>query len=248
MALDQALTVNTPRINLEASWARLGVLFNCKPASRTPDVERLLLETARRLPNARLLPLAATWLATFGSCVARHRLRGLILRELEPAHRPALGLLLEAAIELGAPRDLAIACEVCNREATPRPLFDVHRTSAALASIAEANASELSRRWGLWSPSIELKSDALRSAAWLHARNPDLRDRFVRKGDLRCSILETLRHDLGGVAASESQLARLCAASRAAINKSLASLAVEVAVAPKSAKSTREGRPVRLAA
>lgn len=234
---------------LEPAWARLGILFNCAPSQRTPDIERLLLETARQLPsNARLLPLVATWLGAFGACVAKHRLRGLVVRELEPEHRPALGLLLEASIEFGAPRDLAIVCKVCPPAREPRPLFDVYRDTPSLAALARKNASEPSLRWGLWAPAVEPKADALRNTAWLLARNPELRPRFFRKGDLRCSILETLRRDLGGRAASESALARRCAASRTAVKKSLTALIAEGEVASMHAQSRREGYSVRVAA
>lgn len=241
--------MKTSAQKLEPAWARLGILLNAAPSPRTPDVERLLLESARQLhSNARLLPLVATWLATFGTCVAKHRLRGLALRELKVEHRPVLGLLLEAAIGLCAPRDLAIVSEVCRPATNPQPLFEAYRKSSSLAALAHKNASDISLRWGLWMPPVEPKADALRNAAWLLTRNPDLRARFIRKGDLRCSILETLQLDLAGVAASESELARLCAASRAAVKKSLAALLVEGEVHSEHGQSRREGHPVRLAA
>jgi len=51
----------------QRSRARLGVLFNCAPASATPDLERSLLDTAHQLHrNGRLLPLIAAWLASMG--------------------------------------------------------------------------------------------------------------------------------------------------------------------------------------
>lgn len=241
--------MNTSHRKIELFWARLGILFNCAPLPRAPDIERLLLETARQLPsNARLFPLVVTWLAKFGVCVAKHRLRGLALRELELVHRPALGLLLESAIELGAPRDLAIVCEVCRPATEPRPLFDVYREAPSLAALAHKNASDVSARWGLWTPPIDLQADALRNTSWLLARNPELRPRFIRKGDLRCSILETLRLDLDGVAGSESELARLCAASRAAVKKSLEALIAEGELVSLPGQTPREGHPVRLVA
>ena len=214
--------------SIESQWARLGVLFNCAPAPRTPDLERLLLATARELAgNARLFPLAVTWLVEHGASVARHRLRRLVISELELAHRPVFGLVLESAIEHGAGRELSIAAEPC-RPATPeRPLFDAARGAVALEAVAARHASGLSRRWGVWAPEVVLKRDALRPGEWLLAHNASFRDRMIRKGDLRCSILESLRRDTSGSVGSESELARLSGATRAAVRKALASLVRE---------------------
>jgi len=87
----------------------------------------------------------------------------------------------------------------------------------------------LSRKWGVWAPEAELKRDAIRPVEWLLAENPGYRERIVRKGDLRCSILEVLRRDVpkGGRVRSESELARLSGATRTAVRKALAALVQE---------------------
>lgn len=218
--------------SVEADWTRLGMLFNCAPAQHTPDLERLLLETARRAPgNARLLPLSVTWLSAYGACVARHRLRRLVESELEPEHQPALGLILSAAVDHGASRDLLLAAEVCRPASPERPLFDVH-AEEPLRSLARSTASPAALAWGLWIPEIAVKPEALRPIDWILRENPSCRDRIIRKGDLRVSILESLRHDTAhGVAASESQLARLAGANRSAVRKALEALELEGAVA-----------------
>jgi hypothetical protein len=210
---------------IERGWARLGILFACAPAKDCPDPERLLLDTARRCGrNARLAPLVVTWLVQYGDFIARHRLKRLAATELEERYRPVLGLLIESAVRLGASRELLIAAEPCGPARPPRPLSDA-ADHPELRDITERNASALSRKWGVWTPELEPRPDAIRPPAWVLARNPHLRDRGLRKGDLRCSIVESLRRDTpDGSVRSESELARLCAANRSAVRKALASL------------------------
>lgn len=234
--------------NIERRWARAGVLLNCTPSRRSPDLERLLLDTARRCPeNARLLPLAATWLVEYGQFVARHRLRRLAIDELEAGHRPALGLLIDAAVAHGATRELLVVSDVCGPAAEPGPLSLVERSSPVLRAVSERNASELSRRWGVWAPEVEPKFDAVRPAPWLLARNPDYRDRIARKGDLRVSILETLRRDAPGhMLPSEVALTRLSGATRTAVRKALVSLQREGLVTVGRGPLNNRDHPVAL--
>lgn len=146
---------------LEQAWAQLGILFGCGPSGESPDLERLLLDTARRCPeNFRLVPVTVTWLAEYGHFVARHRLKRLVRDELEADAKAALGLLIEEAVGHGATRDLLIVSEVCTPRAHPGPLAAVHRSNPALAAIAQRRASKLSRRWGVWTPPVELKPEA----------------------------------------------------------------------------------------
>src|SRR4051812_43582333 len=113
--------------SVAANWSRLGAMINVAPARQTPDIERLLLDTARVSPgNSRLFILAASWLALYGDYVARHRLARLIRDELEPQHRPTLGLALDWAAQHG---DLNgsrfnLAIDACGPAAgVPQPLF-----------------------------------------------------------------------------------------------------------------------------
>lgn len=215
--------------DLERDWAQLGVLFGCEPSGEPPDLERLLLATARRCPdNARLLPLAVTWLVEYGGFVARHRFKRLVQDELQLHAQAALGLIIDEAVANGATSDLVIVAEVCRPRERPSPLATVHRDNAALARIAEKHSSDASRRWGVWTPPVTLKRDAIRPVSWLLGRNPEYRDRIVRQGDLRVSILETLRRDVpDGTAPSTSALTRSSGATRTAVRKALAALELE---------------------
>jgi hypothetical protein len=215
--------------NTIARWARVGVLFGSRPARTTPDLERLLLDTARLAPgNARLFYLAITWLSRYGNFIARHRLKRLIETDLETVHQPALGALLALAVKHGASRELRVAVDVCSPADAPRPLFDVQRRSPALANIAQNHACAEGQQWNLWLPDEPPKFDGLRPAWWIINRNPDYLGRIVRKGDLRCSILLVLRHDTpNGSADSEVALAEQCSANRIAVRNALDDLECE---------------------
>lgn len=239
---------NTARDNVEQGWARVGVLFGCEPSPRTPDLERLLIDTARTCPdNARLLPLAVTWLVEYGQFVARHRLRRLVQTELEPEPKAILGLLIEEAVRHGATRELLMISEECHPLSPAVPLSRVQRDRESLSRISERRASELSRKWGVWTPAVELKTDAIRPVAWLLKQNPEYRERIIRKGDLRVSIMETLRLDTPGcVAASELALSRQSGATRAAVRKALAALRLEGVIAVPGGEPDERAHPVVL--
>tara|TARA_E500000318_G_scaffold14854_5_gene14972 strand:+ start:125328 stop:126065 length:738 start_codon:yes stop_codon:yes gene_type:complete len=215
--------------NVERDWARVGVLFGCEPSHETPDLERLLIDTARKCPdNARLLPLAVTWLVEYGQFVARHRLKRLVQTELEPEPQAVLGLIIEEAVRHGATRELLIVSEECHPLSPAAPLSRAQRDNASVAHISERRASELSQKWGVWTPPVELKPDAVRPVTWLLDQNNEYRERVIRKGDLRVSIIETLRRDVPGHSvASEAALSRLSGATRAAVRKALDALRLE---------------------
>lgn len=211
---------------LARDWARVGVLFGAAPAEASPDLERLLIASAgASSANSRLSRAIVTWLSQYADFVARHRLARLIATEASPLESAALGLALETAAKLGRTSALNEAIGACTPLKAARPLFDVE--SGALAELAYRRASEESKRWGVWAAPIEPALDTLRPAAWVLAHNPTYRDRIVRKGDLRCSIIESLRHDAPRGVRSEAELARLAGATRAAVRKALIALVLE---------------------
>lgn len=234
--------------NLERDWVQVGILFGCEPSGNSPDLERLLLNTARQCHrNARLLPLAVTWLVQYGQFIARHRLKRLVLDELEPEFQAVLGLIIEEAVEHGATRDLLIVSEVCEPLALAQPLAAVQRDSEPLSRISERRASDRSRRWGVWASPVVLKEDAVRPVTWLLLHNPEFRERIIRKGDLRVSILQTLLRDIAShTAPSESALTRLSGATRTAVRKALASLELEGMVIVGRERRNDRNNPVQL--
>jgi hypothetical protein len=213
----------TPTDSVASRWVRLGVMLNVQAARRTPDIERLLLDTARVAhANARLFILAAGWLALYGDYVAKHRLARLVRDELEPEHRPTLGLLLDWAREHGEANGsrFNLAIEACGSAIDARPLFDVERRNAVFARLAERRASKLSRKWGRWMADFELKAEALRPAEWVAERNASLNERALTGGDLLASVLAECEADNGTIE-SEAELARRCGASRPAVRDAL---------------------------
>lgn len=234
--------------NVEQDWARVGVLFGCEPSRETPDLERLLIDTARKCPdNARLLPLGVTWLVEYGQFVARHRLKRLVQTELEPEPQAILGLLIEEAVRHGATRELLIVSEECHPLSPAVPLSRVQRDRASLSLISERRASELSQKWGVWTPPVEPKPDAVRPVTWLLDQNIEYRERVIRKGDLRVSIIETLRRDVPGHSvASEAALSRLSGATRAAVRKALDALRLEGVIGLERDAMNERDHPVTL--
>ena len=207
--------------NLIARWTRLGAGFSAESLPQTPDLERLILDTARHGPEmARLFIMAVTWLHLYGDLVARHRLRRLAREELEPQHHPSLGLMLDLAQRDAHTRRFGTIIRALPADAHPRPLFDVERTGPLLIARAERRADPLSRHWGRWCESIELKHDALRPARWILANNPSLAARADFRGDLRASVLASLAHDRDA-GESELGLARRAGGSRAQVRNSL---------------------------
>jgi hypothetical protein len=215
-------------MNVVASrWARLGAMFGVDAAAGEVDVERLLLDTARRAPaNVRLLILAVTWLARHGEAVAKHRLARLIKTELEQEYRPTMGLVLDLA--RGADPANATrfnqAIRACGRGASRgMPLSEVERESETLRRLAKGRASAASRKWGRWVETFELKWDALRPAEWVVAHNPSLYERALAGGDLVASVLAECAAN-GGRVGSEAELARRCGASRPAVHEAVRTL------------------------
>jgi hypothetical protein len=206
------------------AWAALGIAFDSPPRGHAPDLERLLLNTARRLPGLpRLLPTVVTWLRIYGDAVACHRLRRLVAEELEPGDRPALGLLLTLADHGVRPARFATVLRGLRPCAAPRPLFSVEAATPSLAARARRRASPESLRWGLWTEPLEPRPDVMLPSHVVLARNPRLRLALDLRGDLRASVLASLHHD-PDARSSECALARAAGGSRAQVRNALSNL------------------------
>jgi hypothetical protein len=203
------------------SWSKLGIAFNVKAAENTPDIECLLVDTARVLPeNARLFPVVVSWLCRNYRLVCRHRLAGLAARIDESATSAALGLVLDVVKLKTGIDHFNIVIKKCSPLDVPKPLFAVDRSSKAFAEIAEAGSSDIGLKWGLWCEDVQLKDDVIRPAGWIMMENSQLRNRAVFNGNLRASILETMFYDRQS-GQSESALARCCGVTRKAVREAL---------------------------
>jgi hypothetical protein len=224
------------------------VLFAATAPAFDGDLERLLCRTATELgAHPRLVPLVATWLSVYGHAVARHRLSAFV-KALSFDAAATLAFLLEEAVALGGPSELREVTKRVAVLAQPRPLLDIHRVDGALHALAERTASPTSRRWGVWHPPIQARPDAVRPASWVNARVSGLHERLLRRGDLRASIVAALRHDFAGEAASERAIVEGVGATRLAVRRALAALAIEAAVEIDSRGANRLGHRVRLIA
>lgn len=185
------------RLNtLLSLWARAGVGFAASESPNSPDLERILLETARLAPQMpRLFVMSATWLHRYGELIATSRLKRLIRDELEAEHHPTLGLLLDISQQGTRPPRFISIIKLMAPDPHAKPLFDIEQASLRLAARACRRATARSKHWGRWCEDFEFKNDALRPPTWLMARNPDFRTRADFRGDLRASILASLVFD-----------------------------------------------------
>jgi hypothetical protein len=177
--------------SLAALWARAGAMFMATPSPTSPDLERLLLDTARQAAeNSRLFIVAASWLAKYGEKVQPLRLAELILNELEPEYSPVMGLLLDIAQRQSGKFTFAAAIAACKPADEPRPLFAIERGNATLRRLSERHASTLSRIWGVWAPEFKPKYDAIRPETWVDAENPMFGRTGWRLGERDRLVLE----------------------------------------------------------
>lgn len=216
--------MSQPLDQLIAQWARLGAAFNTQPAAESPDLEMLLLETARLASqDERVFAIVATWLCEYGDLVARHRLKRLVVVDLEAQYKPVLGLLLDSVKHETGTAHFNDVIGDCIPATEAAPFFEIERKDERLHRLAERHASPLSKHWKLWARALQLKNDALRSSRWIIENNAGFRGRADLKGDLRASIIAVLRND-PRAGDSELSLARSCGATRAALRSSLDSL------------------------
>jgi hypothetical protein len=209
-----------PRSDVQSDWARLGVLFNVSLAKQTPDIEGLLIRTSEAVSsNARLLPTVVTWLTLHERLVCRHRLARMV-SSLAGISSATLGLTLDLVRSHTHSSHMNAVIAACRPAKQAEPLFEVDRRSRAMMTIAEAKASRMSSKWGLWTQELELRPDVIRPIDWLMDNNPDLRYRAIFSGNLRASILASLSAD-PKTGSSESALAVACGATRKALRDAL---------------------------
>jgi hypothetical protein len=182
---------------------------------------RLIIDTAKTLPKApRLASVCLTWLTHYGPLVCRHRLTRFASDIASKDTSAGLGLMLTMAKEHTSTDHFNLAIKVCKPTDIPKPLFTSDQGSEQLSLLVKNRSCNLGRQWGLWCEDVALKEDAVRPLSWVMDRNPSLKYRALFGGNLRASILETLRYcpDAGQ---SESALARECYATRKAIRQAL---------------------------
>ena len=168
--------MNIDLSNLTRRWTRAGAFFNAPSANESPDLEQLVLDSARAAgEDPRLFIMALSWLAQNGQLIRPDRLAKLVAAELELEYLPNMGLLLDLARQYPGCEGFDQAIALCSPAPEPQPLFDVERMNPTLQGIAERNASEVSRRWNRLVRPFDLKPNAIRPLSWILAMNPTYR-------------------------------------------------------------------------
>jgi hypothetical protein len=204
-----------------SQWTRLGAFFNAEPAEQAPDIEKLLVETAKLTPDMpRLFAVCMTWLTCYYRLVCRHRLAKLAADISGTEASAVLALMLSLTRHKTNTDHFNLVIKQCKPITAPKPLFVLDRKSAALAELAESRSCDLGKQWGLWCEDVQLKEDAVRPLSWLMSQNPSIQYRALFGGNLRASILETLAFNPDS-GQSESALARHCYATRKAVREAL---------------------------
>ena len=202
-------------------WARLGAAFNIAPSDSTPDIERLLIDTAEALPdNARLFVVVVSWLCRNYRLVCKHRLAAFAGQTGDRLVLASLGLMLDIVKTRLGIDHFNIVIKKCKPLKKPMPLFAIDRKSKSLTAIAKSVACPEGVKWGLWCQDVQLKDEAVRPLEWIMGQNQQLNNRAVFNGNLRASILETLTFDRHACE-SESALARCCGVTRKAVREAL---------------------------
>lgn len=165
--------LNASPSNLPSLWARTGAMFNVHPADSSPDLEILVIETARHLgENPRLFIMAATWLSLYGDLISSDRLGKLIEEEHDQNLSAVLGLLLDEVKAISGSGHFDEVIAKCRPATEPRPLFEISNRNPTLRKLAERHASPLSKKWNLWADPFEPKYNAIRPKSWIAAMNP----------------------------------------------------------------------------
>lgn len=204
-----------------ARWASLGVMFNAEPSGEAPNIEELLIDTAGQLDqNARLLVMTATWLKQFHAKVFWDQLAALAA-PLDDRHSARMGLLTDMSRQYIDDKAPQAVIDACRPMETPEPLSAVESPRPALARLSRKQACAISKKWGLWTQSIDrLKPGAVRPASWIARRNPTFALRGMLKGRVAARAIVALAEQ-GMKNVTETQLTRHVGCTRKAMHTAL---------------------------
>jgi hypothetical protein len=196
-------------------------MFNTDIAEDACDIEQLIIDTAWQAPlNPRLFACALNWLAVYQRLVCRHRLAAFAAGLDDATISATLGLMLEFVKERTGTDHFNLVLKECKPLEQPIPLFIIDRQSDKFANLSRFKSDSIAIKWGLWCDKPKFQTDMLRPQSWIWVNNPNLAQRAVFNGNLKASILETLRFN-SNAGESESMLARYCNATRKAVREAL---------------------------
>jgi hypothetical protein len=174
-----------------SQWQKLGIEFGVKPAEKTADVERLLVNSSEFFAgNMKLMLPVANWLCRYYRIVCRHRLVRTIKDISCPEKLSVLKSLLSFVKQEASTEHFNLAIKACG---------DFDQRLAGIDHADYANIKE---------PGIVMRD------------NPDLHYRAILSGGLKASIIVSLIHSTEfGI--SESALAKNCGVTRKALRDAL---------------------------
>jgi hypothetical protein len=174
-----------------SQWQKLGIEFGVKPAERTADIERLLVDSAELLVvHQKLLVPVASWLCRYYRIVCKHRLAKTIKDISCPETIDVLKSLFSFVKQEASTEHFNLAIKACG---------DFLNAAADIGGVEYASIKE---------PGIVMRD------------NPDLHYRAIFSGGLKASVIVSLIHATEfGI--SESALAKNCGVTRKALRDAL---------------------------
>jgi hypothetical protein len=185
VSTDFNVTIQT----LMRRWKRLGFGFAIDSCDAAVDPERLIADTAfegRREPVCMWAML--TWLVRFGDLVNVPRLERMITEQ----NGPALGVIIDIAVENGADRKLKNAGRRCRPFTVPQILFSVMEEKKTTRTYEQTYTLPQFAKWGLFCSSFNVKSDALHAREHVLRNNRNLLLRTLFGANARSEILFAL--------------------------------------------------------
>jgi hypothetical protein len=113
---------------------------------------------------------------------------------VQRSHEPVLGAIAETALENGADRRLKYIVNKCKPSDRPGVLFDIMKETHVTEELEISNCLPVFKKWGVYTSSVSIKQDALRSRSYVLWRNPNLAFRAVFGANARAEILFALSH------------------------------------------------------
>jgi hypothetical protein len=174
-----------------SQWQKLGIYFGVKPAEKTADVERLLVDSAKLFAgNNKQLSTVASWLCRYYRVVCKHRLTKVIEDNLYPETFAQLKSLLSFVKCQVSSEHFNLAIKACG---------NFENAAAYFGRVDYANIKE---------PPVVMRD------------NPDLHYRAIFSGGLKASVIVSLIHS-AEVGVSEVALAKSCSVTRKALRDAL---------------------------
>ena len=204
-----------------SKWRKLGTSFNVEPCKETPNIENLIILSARYIPEfSRLLPMLEAWLSKYEVLVCRHHLARMVSQLQDQKSSAILGYLFSRLRAKTESKHFNIVIKQCKPLFQPEPLFHVDQKNDKTKAFAERFSEPEAIEWGLWASHERPYESAIMDSTWLMKENPTLHYRALFSGKLQATIISVLleSEDHGQ---SETRLSKACNVTRVALRDAL---------------------------